>query len=309
MLNQEQFIELCKTKHNNFYDYSKTVYTGIFNKIIIICPKHGEFTQIAKVHKDGHRCTKCSNVYRKTQEEYIELCKTKHDNFYDYSKTKYKNSGSNIIIICPIHGEFTQNATNHLCGYGCKKCGNIVTGAAQMNNFEDMLNKSKIIHNNIYDYSLITEYKGIDSKIIIICPIHKEFETTFYLHINREQGCPACKRSRGEMKIERFLLDNNIQYVTQKKFTECKYIKQLPFDFYLPKYNICIEFDGEQHFGPIKFLHIDNKRFKLIKKKDKIKTKYCKNNNILLIRIPYLEKQNIEKILSEHLKTIKGRSV
>ena len=76
----------------------------------------------------------------------------------------------------------------------------------------------------------------------------------------------------------------------------------MPFDFYLPAYNLCIEFDGEQHFKSIKHFG-GEKRLSIQKIKDNIKTEYCKNNNIKLLRIPYYDFNNIEKILEKILLT------
>lgn len=91
--------------------------------------------------------------------------------------------------------------------------------------------------------------------------------------------------------------NNNIKYIKQKTFKECKDIKLLKFDFYLPEYNMCIEFDGIQHFKPIeRFGGIDG--FKKTKQNDKTKNIYCDKNNIKLLRIKYNE--NIfEKIISK----------
>jgi very-short-patch-repair endonuclease len=90
--------------------------------------------------------------------------------------------------------------------------------------------------------------------------------------------------SRGEIIIQNYLMDHNIKYENQKKFKDCKNIFPLPFDFYLPDYNMCIEFDGEQHFK-----QIHNWRFEQTLKNDIIKTNFCKNNNIDLLRIKYDE--------------------
>ena len=76
---------------------------------------------------------------------------------------------------------------------------------------------------------------------------------------------------------------------------ECKNIKSLLFDFFIPKYNTCIEFDGEQHFRPINFMGgID--KFEKTKINDNIKTIFCQENNIKLIRIPYYDIDKIEII-------------
>lgn len=95
-----------------------------------------------------------------------------------------------------------------------------------------------------------------------------------------------------KLDVEKFLIDNNIKYIKQKRFKECKNKRSLPFDFYLPIYNICIEVDGEQHFDKNRvFAYGINKEkeFELRNELDNIKNQYCKDNNIKLLRIPYWE--------------------
>ncbi len=99
-----------------------------------------------------------------------------------------------------------------------------------------------------------------------------------------------------------FLDNYKIKYIQQYRIKNCRYKKPLPFDFYLPKYKLLIEFDGWQHYN---MTSRDTKEsFELRKKRDEIKTNYCKDNNIELLRISYLERDNIEKILKERLNVI-----
>lgn len=89
-------------------------------------------------------------------------------------------------------------------------------------------------------------------------------------------------------------------------FLDCCNIKPLPFDFYLPEYNVCIEYDGIQHFEPTRFnkkmtIEEANDNFIQQKFRDEIKNNYCKNNNIKLLRIPYTEYDNIEKVINKYL--------
>jgi hypothetical protein len=107
--------------------------------------------------------------------------------------------------------------------------------------------------------------------------------------------------SRGSIKVKEFLINNNITFIEEKSFESCKNINKLPFDFYLDKLNICIEFDGIQHFKSIdRFGGLT--AFEKQQHRDFIKNKYCDDNNIKLLRIPYWEMDNIESILKKELK-------
>ena len=289
----EQFIIDVIKVHNNFYDYSLVAYKDCKTKIKIICPIHGIFEQQSGSHLSGCGCPICCGGIKFNTEEFIEKSKLVHNNFYDYSLVDYINAQSRIKIICPIHGVFEQIPNNHLRDRGCKKCAGTVKS-----NTEEFIEKSKLVHNNFYDYSLV-EYIDARIKIKIICPIHGIFEQVPNSHLNGN-GCSKCNSSKGEIEIENHLKNNNIFYVNQKRFKDCINIKPLPFDFYLSDYNICIEYDGEQHFRSVKTWG-GEERFIISKKKDAIKTKYCEDNGIKLIRIPYWEKDNIEDILKKEV--------
>ena len=170
-------------------------------------------------------------------------------------------------------------AGHHLKGSGCPNC----QGVRDTKNF---LIKSIEKHGDKYDYSK-TEYYGKNKKVKIICKIHGEFEQLPTHHM-AGSGCSECKNSKGENIIILFLDQLNIKYKRQKTFDGCNHKKKLQFDFYLPKYNICIEFDGIQHYESIEWFGGD-KAFESSKIRDEIKTDFCLNNNIKLIRIRYDE--------------------
>jgi very-short-patch-repair endonuclease len=93
--------------------------------------------------------------------------------------------------------------------------------------------------------------------------------------------------------------------MSKKRFNECRNVRELPFDFYLPKLNICIEYDGLQHFSPIDKWGGDD-RFSNIKTSDNIKNNFCIQNNIKIIRIPYTEYDNIDNILKDEILNLKN---
>lgn len=102
-------------------------------------------------------------------------------------------------------------------------------------------------------------------------------------------SCGCRHQSKWEMFISDFLLELNIDFIPQKRFSDCTNqngTDTLPFDFYLPLYNIIIEYDGKHHFNPVKGWGGEEK-FNTTRQNDCIKNNYCKLNNIILLRLPY----------------------
>tara|TARA_Y100000310_G_C20704121_1_gene833212 strand:+ start:6114 stop:6983 length:870 start_codon:yes stop_codon:yes gene_type:complete len=94
----------------------------------------------------------------------------------------------------------------------------------------------------------------------------------------------------GEKLVAHILDEFGIKYETEKTFEDCKSIRKLRFDFYLPQYNCCIEYDGEHHYGHVNFSGFMSRdqmqeNLEKVKKHDKIKNEYCKTNNIELFRV------------------------
>ena len=299
----EQYIKEATIEHNGFYSYPRTKYTRSCNKVIITCPIHGDFEQNANAHLRGSGCRLCAIElcrvhFTKSNEQYIKEVTIKHNGFYLYHNTEYKGekNGRKITITCPIHGDFKQCPGHHLRGDGCPKCASEKVNQFNTKTNEQFIKEATIEHNGFYLYHN-TEYKGARTPLTITCPIHGDFEQGAGNHL-AGHGCPKCKSSMGEESVSMYLKNSQIEYESEKRFKDCRNIKPLPFDFYLPEQNICIEYDGEQHFNPKEFFGGKKGLLKL-QRKDAIKTKYCKDNNIKLIRIKYTDYNNIEAILKE----------
>lgn len=282
----ENFIKKSKLTHGDKYDYSNSKYINAKTTVKIICPIHGEFEQIPRNHIRGQNCQKCSGVYM-DKNYFIEKSKSLHGDKYDYSLVNYTTQLTKIQIICPIHGMFEQKPKDHLLGKGCIKC------SGKNKTTDDLIKEFSEINNHQYNYSKVI-YKDAKTKVEIICDKHGAFEQTPNAHL-RGQGCPICRESKGEKEIRNYLINKKISFIPQHKFSDCKNLKELPFDFYLPDYNTCVEFNGEQHFKPIKYFGGVDK-FKKVQINDFIKFNYCKSNKINLIIINNIK--NIKTLLA-----------
>lgn len=292
------FVLEANTIHNNKYDYTKVIYTNRNNKVTITCPIHGDFEQTPNGHLKGYGCYNCGrNKTKTTEHEFITKIKEVHGDFYDYSNLNYSSALNPVTIKCPIHGEFTQIANNHLNGSGCKECSLDKISNDFSDNTDIFIEKAKLVHGNKYDYSQVNYIDNM-TKVKIICSKHGVFEQ---LPSNHKSGsrCPLCTISKGEEMILEFLLENKIDFIPQHRFKDCRDKRPLPFDFYLPKYNTCIEYNGRQHFEIIEqwggTIGLKDRQ-----KKDEIKVKYCRDKNINLISIKHDETdilKNIKAIL------------
>ena len=186
--NVEEFVNNARSIHGQKYNYSKVVYRNNKHPIIIICPIHGDFEQIPSSHLSGKGCIVCAGVYLCDTEGFVVKANKVHNGVYNYTKTHYINAKTKVIIICPLHGEFTQLAANHInVKHGCPECG-----GTKKNTTKNFISASKAIHGDIYDYSKVN-YLARKSKVIIMCPVHGEFKQTPNDHLSK-CGCGGCTK-------------------------------------------------------------------------------------------------------------------
>ena len=288
----EQFIEDARKIHKDRYDYTKTSYVNSKMPVCIICPKHGEFWQTPSTHLKGSGCAKCAHKYVNqlkviTSEEFIRRANLSHNNFYDYSKTIYSGFNSDVIVICPIHGEFTINAHTHVSNkQGCPKCGQMRRITSKLSNTEAFIKKAKTVHNNFYDYSKV-QYVNAKTPVCIICPKHGEFWQTPNKHLNGHK-CLRCRQSKGEMLVERILLQLQIPFDKEVRYKSEKFERTFRIDFVVKIKDqvFFIEYNGMQHY-------YISEQFggKIVFDKQKLRDKqlriFCKNNNYKLLEIKY----------------------
>lgn len=226
-LTTEEFIKRAIKIHNNKYEYSKVNYVNIYTKVIIICPKHGEFKQNPGNHLSGSICRKCSYLKigfskRSNLKDIINKANQVHNNKYDYSLLKYLGMMKRGIIICPKHGEFKQIINDHINSKaGCPECSN-----CKKLNTKEFIKRAIKTHGNKYDYSKVN-YINSQKKVIIICKKHGRFLQCYADHVFRKAGCPKCwgTISKEEIQFLEFLKNNNKSYLEIISQTDKKYQK------------------------------------------------------------------------------------
>jgi hypothetical protein len=162
--------------------------------------------------------------------------------------------------------------------------------------------------NNKKPFILLSE-EYVNAKTPLLWQCLKEdccekFEMTWDV-IRKDAECTMCTYYKGESRIKLVLNQLYVNFIREYSYIDCKFINKLEFDFYLPQYNLLIEYQGQQHYEPVDFAgkgeKWSNNQFKLNQKRDNIKREYCKKNNIRLLEIPYWDYNNIESILIKEL--------
>lgn len=168
---------------------------------------------------------------------------------------------------------------------------------------ESWKNRCNIKHNYFYDYSLVHDFLTNKDKVKIICPKHGVFEQRVNNHYVK--GCKVCKNSHNENIISNYLKSQGYVFESQKKYEDCRGNKNpLPFDFFIPIFNLCVEYNGEQHYYVIPKWGQD--KFEKTQRHDRIKKDYCLDNGINFLEIPFWV--NTITVLENCLTQLKNKS-
>lgn len=287
--------------------YKKDKTNRIIRKAVFICPECNK-KFIAKIQDIKSGNTKSCGC-RKIKQNKINgknnggknsnnLINKKFNRLLVLNKTEDRTNNGEIIWQCQCDcGNITYVSTSHLKSNHTKSCGCLFVEKMEQS-INDLTNKKfgklTVLEktNKRKNNSVVWKCKCECGNIIEVSNSH--------LISGGTQSC-GCLRSKGEQQIAKILKNKNIYFFQEFKFKKCinpKTNYQLRFDFYLPDYNCCIEYDGEQHFLNIEYWSND---YNYRKELDEIKNQYCKDNNIKLIRISYTEYDNIEQILIKKL--------
>ena len=308
----DEFIRRAKEVWGNRYTYEKTVYTINKAKVIVTCQEHGDWPANAYDFLHGHGCPECGKIrvadaIRLTQEEFIRRATEIHKGKYDYSKVKYVNNDTDVIVKCPIHGDFEQSPANHLVGQGCKWCKRDKHKRMFNMGRDKFIEKARKVHGDSYDYSQV-EYVNNKTDVIVVCPDHGPFKVMPQDHLQKLNGCPKCSTSTGEKKILLWLEANNISYRWHRSIkSELAPGKRKEFipDFQIVNkedtIEMIIEYNGDQHYRP-RAKWGGERQFKYQQSRDEALREYCHQEHIPLLEIPYTDFDKIESILDRELK-------
>ena len=293
-----EFIEKAFKVHGykNDYSFVNFINTKIKVKIKCLINNHGFYWQTPNSHLHGIGCPKCkieklSKLKTYPQEKVIEKFREVHGDRYGYNNFVSKGCDIKSNVECYIHGPFLITPSMHISGRGCPECGMLKTLESITSNLEEFIPKAIDIHGDNYDYSLFI-YVNSKTKGKIKCNICEcVFEQTPNNHLSGA-GCPICNESKGEKFITKILKKRNIKYIREYKIPGTNY--RFKYDFYLPSYNLLIEYHGIQHYEPVDIFG-GEEGLKITSKRDIFKKELAKMANIPLIEFSYNQRKKLSK--------------
>lgn len=301
----EEVYNLYKNEYEILGEYINAKTKILIKHNCVNCNNH-EWNITPNNFLRGKKCPICFGKIKK-DEQYFKnkLYELNNDEYILLSE--YKNTYSKVLIKhncdkCNNY-EWYIRPNKILSGTKCPKCANV----AKKTHSEFLQEVFDLVGN---EYAVIGEYKNAHEKILVQHNCIECGNFNYYVEPNnfiKNRRCPSCKNSKGEKIIFNFLTKNNILFIQEYKYEELKSDMGflLRFDFAILNKSNCIisliEYDGEGHYNKNAF---GEKSYETIIYHDKLKDEYCKKNNIKLIRIPYWDFDNIEKILNNELKEV-----
>lgn len=254
------------------------------------CGKIYEKARANHLYENKTLCQKCYTSRKSKLRDWI-LDFIKNSKQFDFYKPWYGATSENLELYCHKCNRHFQKQPANLYlreeNTVCPFCGENGSPVP----FEDFYNKLSEQEKKEYTF---LEYKGmnVSAKIRHSCGYVFNRKPANFL---KSKGCPKCEKTMpvGEITVERFLLTNNIVYEKQKHFPD---LSRYSYDFYLPELKTLIEYQGQQHYEPVKVFG-GEEQFKIQKKRDLLKKEYAEKNGYFLLEIPYYHLYKIESYL------------
>lgn len=257
---------------------------------------------------NGTGCPECGRIasnINSTKSNEIFLLQLRSINSDIVPLQKYIQAKIPIWVMCQKCGHKWQTTPDNLLQNGsCPECSKRQQHDRQVKSNEQFLKELHKVNPMLLP---IDKYYNDHTKIRVKCLIHNYIWPVAPNKIlRRHTGCPKCSMYTNEQKIAKFFENMGYTIIPQKRYKQCRDKNPLPFDIYVKNLNLLIEYQGEQHYKPIRRGSMTEEealeQFKLVQYHDKIKFDYCTNNNIPLICVPYWEQDVIEEFIIEECK-------
>lgn len=292
-IDKENFISKVTNIYGDRYDLSNVNYISPDKYIVVYDKLKNKYKKVKALSIMYNRSENNPNPkeYKKYTLEIVkDMSNAVHEKYYNYDKFIFKTLSSVSIITCPLHGDFETSMENHIFKkYGCRKCGYARNGISQSKGKENFIKDSIRVHGDLYTYDKVI-YVSNKVPLIVTCKLHGDFPVRPDNHTKENgTGCPMCKQSKGEKKIYDLLVKLGINFIQEYKIPNFNF----RYDFYLPDYNILIEYDGALHFKAVE--HFGGEaHLNLTKYRDLMKNRLAKKYGYRLIRLKYLDINNLE---------------
>ena len=233
---------------------------------------------------------------RVTHEEFIEKMKQIHGDKFDVVGT-YVNNSTKLALRCNQCGNTIYKQPAKMTSRnpeGCYYCN----GKNRWKTTDSF--KHEVAERYGDEYVVLGDYVKARQSILVR---HNDCGYEYFVtpdNLLRGKGCPSCGHRRSKLMrcVEKYLNAHDIAFESEKRFEGCRDQRPLPFDYYLPDYHLCIEVDGIQHFTG---WNHDGTSLQYIQRHDQIKTDYCIQNDIRLLRLPYYDYENFDELLNQAL--------
>lgn len=278
-------------------------YKGDTVRLLVKCKICGHEWKDTPSHlKQGRTCSNCKKILKQKQQglTFIEKANNIHNHKYNYSEVKYISAQTKVKIKCPIHGIFEQTPNSHLNGRGCPQCAG--------NNFlktkEQFIADAIKVHRDKFDYSKVN-YLGVYTPVTIICKTcGNEFQQCPDKHINAKHGCPNCNlKSQKELYNKLCNKFENLNILFEVNKTIVPWLGTQRFDIYIPDLNIAIEYNGRQHYVPVK--HFGGVLgLQETQKRDELKRQKCLENECILFEVKYDYSEEDFQVLCDNIQNV-----
>lgn len=300
---EETQVKKYVEEHNGTFDHIE--FKNGETVVYYYCNRHRSEglleTRWTVLGRRKHICRKCSGRDLTTIEYKNRVAELHPDIEVLGEYERYERKMPFRCKTCGFEWEATAGQLMSKRKRGCPNCAYERRKAVRRKSLDAFISELSLVNDNI---EVIGQYVNTHTLIKCRCKIHDHvFETMPCNLLNMTSTCPVCAKSMSKMerRVGQVLDDHNIAYINHHHFDDCIGAKlRLEFDYYLPDYNIVIEYDGRQHFMPVDYFGGEEK-FAIQQQYDRTKDEYCRDNGIGMIRIPYYEDNNFEQFLNTQL--------